>query len=192
MRDLRYFEENSYYHLINRGNNQDIFLVSKDYRRFIQTLAVYSKKFNIKILAFALMPNHVHLLVQQKSEIPLSKFMQVLFTSYAGYFNLKYKRHGHLLQNRFKAILVAEDSYLVHVSRYIHLNPSSASLVKQPEAYPFSSYRHYLGIDNLAFIDKSEVLGYFSSNNPAKDYQEFVTTRVNYQKEISLQKLLQE
>jgi len=192
MRKTRIFLTDVYYHLICRGNNQDIFLIKRDFQKYIAGLEKYSQKFQVEIVAFSLMPNHVHLLVRQKSETPLSKFMQVLSTSYATYFNFKHKRKGHLFENRFKHIEVGTDEYLIHLSRYIHLNASSARLVKMPEEYLWSSYRYYLGLDNLNFVEKRLVLGYFSKKNPTKDYKEFVDSRIDYQKEISIQKLLLE
>src|SRR3990167_3418057 len=163
MRQPRYFQPNSYYHILLRGNNQDIFLGQWDYSKFIAGLDKYSKKFSITILVFALMPNHVHLLLRQDSELPVSKFMQVLTTSYVVYFNLKNHRKGHLLENRFKHIEITTDDYLVHLSRYIHLNPSSSKIVSRPEEYNWTSYRHYLGSNTLKFVDKETILNYFSS-----------------------------
>ncbi|OGY29575.1 MAG: hypothetical protein A3F35_02755 [Candidatus Woykebacteria bacterium RIFCSPHIGHO2_12_FULL_45_10] len=192
MRPPRNFVQGDYYHLICRGNNQNIFLGNKDYIRFLENLDNYSGKFSIKIFSFALMPNHVHLLVRQDSEIPISKFMQVLTTAHANYFNLKHRRTGHLFESRFKHIGVETDEYLVHLSRYIHLNPSSANIVTKPESYPWSSYRTFLKLEALNFVDRDTVLGYFSSKNPIRDYQEFVESRINYQKDISYQKLLLE
>lgn len=192
MRTKRQFQENSFYHIITRGNNKNIFLDKRDYLRFLKNLEKYSKKFSVRVISFALMPNHVHLLVQQTTSTAISIFMQSLTTAFVVYSNLKHRKKGHLFEGRFKSIEVTTDEYLVHLSRYIHLNPSSAQLVPQPEDYPWSSYRCYLGTEVLSFLDMSIILGYFNSKNPLKDYKEFVTSRVDYQKEISLQKLFLE
>jgi len=192
MREPRIFTQDFYYHLIAKGNNQDIFVHKWDFDSFLRNLSKYSKKFLVKILAFVLMPNHVHLLVKQTSVASLSKFMQVLTTSYANYFNLRYKRSGHLFQGRFKHVPVDTDEYLLHLSRYIHLNPTNSALVKRPENYVWSSFRCYLGLDKLDFIDKKTILDYFGKKGPVKDYQEFVDSRIDYQREINLQKLLLE
>ncbi len=189
MRPQRIFLKNSIYHLISRGNNRDLFVDDKDFVRFIFSLAKYSNKFSARIIAFALMPNHLHLLVKQDSDISLSKFMQILTTAYANYFNLRHRRNGHLFEARFKHVEVTTDEYLVHLSRYIHLNPSSAGLVSKPEKYNWSSYKHYLGKENLEFVDERLILSYFSKKDPIKDYQEFIDLRIDYQKDISLQKL---
>lgn len=189
MRAPRVFFKDSYFHLITRSN-QTIFTGKRDYLRYIENLSKYSKKFSVKILAFALMPNHVHLLVQQLTDSPLSKFVQVQNTAYVNYFNLRFKRYGSLFQSHFRALMIDSDEYLVHVSRYIHLNPSSAQLVLKPEDYFWSSYRIYLGLDDSDFVDKKTVLTYFSSKDQVQDYRDFVASRIDYQKEISLQKLL--
>lgn len=118
--------------------------------------------------------------------------MQSAITSYAAYFNLKHKRAGHLFQGRFKHIQIVTDEHLVHVSRYIHLNPTSAGIVKKPEDYPWSSYRHYLGQEKLNFINEKPILGYFAKKNPVKEYQEFVDAQIDYQRDLSLQKLFLE
>ena len=138
------------------------------------------------------MPNHIHLLVHQESETPISKFMQTLNTAYSMYFNLKHRHIGHLFQGKFKYVLVETDEYLVHLSRYIHLNPASAGIVKKPEDYQWSSYNHYLNIDKLEFIEEKPILSYFSSKNLLDDYKDFVESRIDYQREISLQKLFLE
>lgn len=189
MRRPRAFYKDSFYHLITRSN-QDIFLNKRDFIRYLNNLEKFSEKYAIKIVAFALMPNHVHLLAQQVSETPISKFLQVTNTAYVNYFNLKYKRYGSLFQSHCKAIFVETDEYLVHLSRYIHLNASSANLVRKPEDSKWTSYKHYLGLEKLKFVDESVILDYFSSKNPIADYKEFIESRIDYQKEISLQKLM--
>ena len=118
--------------------------------------------------------------------------MQTLSTAYANYFNIRNKRHGHLFETRFKSIEVLTDEYLVHVSRYIHLNPSSAQLVTKPEDYKWSSYNHYLGQVNTDFVDERIVVSYFAKANPTADYRKFVESRIDYQRKISFQKLFLE
>jgi REP element-mobilizing transposase RayT len=192
VRQPRFFQENSYYHIVNWGNNQNVFLHQRDYRKFLFGLEKYSKKFSISVLVYALMPDHIHLLVKQKPREAISKFMQSLMTSHVTYFNNKHRRYGHLFQGRFKHVVVDTDEYLVHLSRYIHLNPSSSSIVRKPEDYLWSSYRAYLGLEGVGFVTKRVILSYFSSKDPVGDYKQFVESRIDYQKEISLQKLFLE
>ena len=189
MRQLRFFQENTYYHIISRGNNQNVFLHIRDYKKFLSGLEKYSRKFQVDIIAYALMDNHIHLLIKQGPAKTISRFMQSLMTSYATYFNIKHRRIGHLFQGRFKHIQVETDEYLVHLSRYIHLNPSSAAMVKKPEDYMWSSYRHYLNLDKTPFVNEAPVLGYFSRKDSVEDYKNFVESRIDYQKEINIAKL---
>ncbi len=190
---VRNFFPSSYYHIISRGNNkQEIFLHKRNFQRYIYYLEKYSEKFSIAILAFCLMPNHTHLLVKQKADKTVSDFMQSLHTAYTMYFNFRFSRTGHLFQGPYKHVLIETDEYLTHLSRYIHLNPSSAKLVLRPQDWQWSSYRSYLKLEPLNFVSKDEVMGLFSKINPVKDYKEFVDSRVDYQKEISLQKLFLE
>ena len=189
----RDFSPNCLYHIITRGNNeQPIFLHKKDYIRYLHCLEKYARKFPLRILAFCLMSNHTHLILKEEADIVISEFMHDFNTAYTMYFNLRHSRSGHLLEGPFKHILIETDEYLVHLSRYIHLNPTSAGLVGKPQEYPWSSYRHYLGAEEFDFIDEEPILSYFSRKNPRKDYQEFVESRVDYQRELGLQKLFLE
>ncbi|MBP9013054.1 MAG: transposase [Smithella sp.] len=122
-RALRIQYPNAYYHVTCRGNEQkEIFRGVKDRAEFIELLARSIELFEIHLLAYALMPNHFHLLVCTPKG-NLSGFMRHFNISYTGYFNRRYKRSGHLYQGRYKAFLIDADNYLLEVSRYIHLNP---------------------------------------------------------------------
>jgi uncharacterized protein with HEPN domain len=109
------------------------------------------------------MSNHVHLLIEQDSEYPLSKYMQRLQSAYTSFFNRKHGKSGHLFQGRYKAILVDKDSYLMELVRYIHLNPQRAKMEKA-DAYPWTSHRQYSGKDRdpLAPVMTATVLSMFS------------------------------
>lgn len=132
------------YHVIARGNQQqDTFLDEADYRRHLDLLVSYRKRYAFTLYAYVLMSNHVHLLIEQ-GETPLSKVMQGLGQSYTGYYNRKYTKSGHLFQGRYKAILCDQDAYLLELVRYIHLNPMRAGMVKLPDEYPWSSHHAYL------------------------------------------------
>ncbi len=174
---IRNFANGNYYHIITRGNNQQkVFFNDSDRKRFLLKLEEYSEKYNVTILCFVLMPNHVHLLLRQNTDVPISKFMQALNTSCTMYFNLKYKRSGHLFQGRFHSILVDKDEYLIQLSRYIHLNPVKAGLGKTVGNYTWSSYLDYVGEQHREFVETKFILGYFSKKNSQKDYEEFVKT----------------
>jgi len=181
---LRLFENGSFYHIYNRGNRkQQIFLSYKDYERFLDKVAEYKKKLNVSIVAFCLMPNHFHFLIQQLSPNTISKFFSDLCNSYSRYFNTKYETVGTLFQGRFKSKLVDKDEYLIHVSRYIHLNPvelfgPSKNLVNNLLAFKWSSLQYYLSPRKNEVVDTKVVLDYFSKKNPAEDYRKFVISNI--------------
>src|SRR5205823_2392041 len=112
------------------------------------------------LLAFALMPNHFHLLVKQRTTDGIIKFMRRLNTSYAMYFNKKYNRVGSLFQGNYKGIIVTTDEYLVHASRYIHRNPYKLSST-DINFNEYTSLSYYSGIKNTSWVKPLEVLQYF-------------------------------
>ena len=144
-RPLRIEYENALYHITARGNERrDIFADEKDHEKFLFYLGLVHERYKIILHAYVLMNNHYHFLL----ETPwanLSRMMRDLNGHYTIYFNQRHKRHGHLLQGRYKAILVDKDSYLIELSRYIHLNPVRAAIVAGPEDYRYSSMAYYLG-----------------------------------------------
>ena len=180
----RLFENGSFYHIYNRGNRkQQIFLNYKDYERFLDKVLEYKKKFNISIVAFCLMPNHFHFLIQQLSSNTISKFFSDLCNSYSKYFNTKYETVGSLYQGRFKAKKVDKDEYLIHVSRYIHLNPvelfgPSKNLIDNLFDYKWSSLQSYLTPIKNQIVDTDTILNYFSKKNPVEDYKKFVVSNI--------------
>lgn len=143
-RTPRTHADNAYYHVLARGNNkQDIFRKDADYRLYLSLLDKYSSRHCVTVHAYALLPNHIHLLVQIGTE-PLSRLMHVLQQTYTQAHNREYKRVGHLFQGRYKAMLVQDDAYLLALVRYIHMNPVEAGLCKAPSDYRWSSHRHYM------------------------------------------------
>jgi putative transposase len=132
--------------VIARGNQrQKVFLEGKDYARYLSLMGERLIKGNVVLYAYCLMPNHVHLLMEQKGHLPLSRTLQRLQTAYTKYFNKKYRKIGHLFQGRYKAILVDKDSYLLELVRYIHLNPKRAKLEERMGVFPWTSHAYYLG-----------------------------------------------
>jgi REP element-mobilizing transposase RayT len=134
------------YHVIVRGNQrQKTFLNPADYKKYLSLLSQTFDRSDLLIYAYCLMPNHVHLLVEQGGHQTLSKAMQRLQTTYTSYFNRKYKKWGHLFQGRFKAFLVDKDNYLLELVRYIHLNPYRAKLEEKLGLNPWTGHWQYLG-----------------------------------------------
>ena len=180
----RHFENNSYYHIYNRGNRkQQIFLENRDCERFLEKTKEYKEKFSIKIVAYCLMPNHFHFLIQQLSDGSISKFFSNLCNSHSKYFNLKYETVGSQFQGRFKAKAIDKDEYLIHLSRYIHLNPLDQFLpgeIKEKlTKYPWSSLKSYIEGSENNIASPQSILDYFSKTNPTSDYEEFVLSNIN-------------
>jgi len=122
-RPLRIEYPGAHYHITSRGNEQkDIFKSQRDREKFLEYLECATTRYGAVIHAYCLMSNHFHLLLETP-EGNLSEIMRHINGAYTTYFNVKRKRAGHLLQGRYKAILVDADEYLVELSRYIHLNP---------------------------------------------------------------------
>ena len=171
----------SYYHVYTRGvNKQQIFLDESDYLFFLSLFKRYLskdstsdqsegtyQKFNdsIEVLAYCLMPNHFHLLLFQIEKGGMSKLMHGIMTSYSRYFNVKYKRSGPLFESRYKGSRISSDEYLLHISRYIHLNPGEWI------DYPHSSIRAYLYNDIPDWMNKKHIAQLYGS---AVKYHEFL------------------
>ena len=146
----------------------------------------------VEIYAFALMPNHFHLLVKQIKNKGISKFISNFQNSFAKYFNLKNERTGSLFQNMFKAKRLENDEDLLNVSRYIHLNPFNSFLVEIEKLvdYPWTSFSCYLGKNPLDFISTDMLLNMFKSKN---NFKEFILDQNGYEQEIKrIKKLLLE
>lgn len=144
-RQLRIEFDHAFYHVTSRGiEKRSIFLDRNDRNRYIFYLRENQQRYGVNIYAYVLMRNHYHLFLE--TERPnLNRFMHDLNTSYTVYFNRRRTRVGPLLQGRYKAILVDSEKYMLELTRYIHLNPIRAKLVKHPAEYMWSSYRVYLG-----------------------------------------------
>jgi putative transposase len=158
------------HHIVQRGNNREnVFLDLKDYEKYLSFLSRYSEEKDAAILAYCLMPNHVHLLVIPSTEKTLAKMMQGVTLCYTQHLNRKHERTGRLWECRYHSTIVDEESYLWAVSKYIENNPVRAGIVKKPEDYPYSSAgAHILGrkdpILNGTLFDKNEL----------KEYRKFV------------------
>jgi REP element-mobilizing transposase RayT len=133
------------YHVIARGNDRrEIFLDDADRRRYLALLRVGCMDLSLTIYAYALMPNHVHLLVMTRLANISSAICRV-HLAYSKYFNMRHGRSGHVFGARFKSRLVEKDRYFLALLRYIHLNPVRAGLAAAPGEYAWSSYGAYLG-----------------------------------------------
>jgi len=207
-----YFINDHFYHVVNRGIGKKlIFKTNNDYQRALQITDFYrfskpTLKFSsflrlfskdqliflnnlykstllVEIISYCFMPNHVHFLIKQTLGDGVSKFMANWQNSYARYFNTKYNQKGYLFESSFKAKLIESEDLLWHVSRYIHLNPSTASLVSinNLKSYPWSSFPEYLELREPIFTETKLILSYFKGR---KAYQDFVYNQAAYQKKL--------
>lgn len=208
------FANNEVYHILNRGVAQTpIFLSSREYSRFLSLIEFYRyahpllsfSRYNrlsqeerrklredikrknsllVEIFAYCLMPNHFHLLLKQLRDKGISIMLSRLQNGYAKYFNLTHQRQGPLFQSMFKAVRVETDEQLLHLSRYIHLNPSSSYLVKikNLSSYSWSSFPKYLGKRHFAFINAETILGMINGKGK---YKKFVFNQAEYQRELN-------
>lgn len=171
----------SYYHVYARGaSRKAIFQDEDDFRYFLSLFyrylshdiavnsvgAPYEKLYeSVELLVYCLMDNHFHMLIYQEDTGAMQRLMRGIMTSYSRYFNKKHNRSGPLFETRYKASRISNDEYLMHVSRYIHLNPAKW------EGYPYSSIGNYLSGRAPDWLQTGKVLALFPS---AGQYIEFV------------------
>src|SRR5947208_2258871 len=175
--------EGGLYHVITRGNNrQTIFTCNDDFQKFLSLLEIQKHKLPFFLYAYCLMSNHVHLLIERQAD-PIGRIMHRLLTGYSQYYNRRYRRVGHLLQGRYKAILCQSDRYLAELVRYIHLNPVRAKMVARPEDYEYSGHRAYLGTDRSGLLDTEPVLRHFAAQKKraVAHYTQFVNAALDQQ-----------
>jgi len=201
------------YHIFNRGvERRNIFTTKWEFQRGLDVLKYYRfsnlpfryssllklpqedreeilSKINknnnklVEIITFCLMPNHFHLLLKQLQSDGIKRFIANFSNSYTKYFNTKHERTGPLFEGIFKAILVETDEQLVHLSRYLHLNPTSSFIISAEdlETYQWSSFSEYLGKNSEHICDKDSILQLFSST---EDYHKFVLDQVSYAQDL--------
>ncbi len=206
------FATDHFYHVYNRGiERRPTFIGKREIRRALETLKYYRftkppvklskflscsdeeknkiiQQFNqnnklVEIIAFCLMPNHFHFLLKQLKDQGISKFISNFTNSYTKYFNTKNEREGPLFQGTFKAVLIETDEQLVHLSRYIHLNPIVAGIVEEQKLgeYIASSYPEYLGQNTNVICQRETILSFFRSRI---EYKRFVHDQISYAKEL--------
>lgn len=185
------FYSGGYYHVYSRGSEKRIIFLDKaDKKRFLERLEEYKDLHYVKIIAYCLMPNHYHLLIQQNSDEPISKFISRLNLAYAMYFNKRYERVGPLFQGRFKAKHVGTDEYLLHLSRYIHLNPLTHLDERGLKNYHWSSLKNYLSDAKDGFVDTESIASYFNSKNWKADYNKFIKTEADERMKQELDEMM--
>lgn len=200
-----------YYHIFNRGvARQPTFTSKRDYEQALLTLSYYRltvpslrlSRFKslsieqrrmaqnqllthskyVEIVCFVFMPNHFHFLLKQVRDNGISKFIGQFTNSYTRYFNTKNERVGSVFQGVFKSVRVESEEQLLHLSRYIHLNPLVSIVIRENElfSYPWSSLHHFLN-DEQSFVYKKPIMEYFKSK---EEYRNFILDQVDYGKAL--------
>jgi len=168
------FRKDHYYHIYNRSiRDEKLFFNTNNYDYCLNLMKRYSERFEMSIIAYCLMPNHYHFLIQQRSHHPISSFVGSLFNAYVQAVNKSQDRKGPLFENRFKHILIDKEEYLIHLCRYIHLNPVEAGLVSRPEEWLFSNYLEWVNLRAGDLKDEEFINDRFQD---VQEYQTFVNT----------------
>lgn len=208
------------YHVFNRGISlQPTFFDKRDYQRLLNTMSYYQNcnppmklslfltasqenkekfmeesrikaDFLVEIICFCFMPNHLHFLLKQIKEGGISRFMSNLANSYTRYLNTRQKRNGPFFQGKFKAVRIETDEQLLHVSRYIHLNPMTSFVVAEETDlanYLYSSFPEYLGKTEKNICQKEIILDQFRTK---ESYERFVFDQAGYQRKLEVIKHL--
>ena len=166
-----------YYHVYNRGcNRKDIFADVGNYLFLLRRAKTFLADYPLTMIAHCLMPNHYHFLLRVEEDDTLSPFIQRLFNSYTQAFNKQQGRSGTLFEGRAKSVLVDTDEYVLHLCRYIHLNPVTAGLVAHPGEWLYSNYLEWVERRRGILVDRAFVRQYFST---AADYEAFVMNEVD-------------
>lgn len=175
------------YHVMIRGNERKkIFIDDEDRERFIGTIREKNKERKFLVYAFCLMDNHIHLLINEEHD-QIPKIMQRIGVSYAYYFNKKYKRTGHLFQDRFKSEAIENERYLLAALKYIHNNPVKANMVENPAQFRWSSYNAYVSKHNTNYgiIERNAILSMLSD-----DEEQAIKLFIMYSNELDDVKLI--
>lgn len=205
---------NEVYHIFNRGvASQPTFLNKRDYQRALESIFYYQnsnpplkysrflslsvkdriellenlvaqKNFLVEIVSYCLMPNHFHFLLRQLKDGGIAKFMSNSINSYTRFFNTKRERAGPLFTGKFKSVRIETQEQLLHVSRYIHLNPYTSFVVKtleDLEKYPYSSFPEFINKAGSNSCSKDIILTNFKR---ADLYKQFVFNQADYQRTL--------
>ena len=190
-RPLRIEYPGAFYHVTSRGNERKkIFFAKADFGKFRDYLIEAQVKYDFVLHCYVLMSNHFHLIIEAR-HANLSQLMHYINGSYTNYINRRRRRSGHLFQGRYKAILVDWDSYLLELTRYLHLNPVRAKMVERPELYEHSSYGCYIGKCRNESVHPDLALSMLSKNprEAAKRYKDFVEKAIDQALESPLEKV---
>lgn len=161
-----------FYHYYNRGcNKQPIFFNEENYQYLLKKIKQSYQKYSIQIIAYCLMPNHYHFLLQQLSDRNVSDWIKSLFIGYVQAVNIQQNRSGTLFEGRAQHILIDKEEYLLQIVRYIHYNPVKAGLVNSADGWLYSNYLEWIGKRAGTMFDRKFFCTYFKDH---EDYRDFV------------------
>ncbi|MFA6003414.1 MAG: transposase [Elusimicrobiota bacterium] len=164
------------YHVTARGNAKEpIFLIPEDWERFLDILRRIKSIAGFELLGYCLMPNHIHLIIRPLVVL-LSNTMSAVLNRYARYINHRRGRIGHVFQERYGSRICGNDTYLLQLARYVHLNPVKAGLISDPAQWQYSSHLNYLGLRQDNLVDPGSVLALFGKDicSARPEYLRFV------------------
>lgn len=172
----RIWKPNTNYHITTRGNRKyNIFKEDRDFYVYLNIMKEAMEHFDnqYEVMCYCLMDNHIHILLKTK-ERHMKDYIARVNSIYAKFFNDKYDYVGPLYQGRYFSELIKTDSQMIETSRYIHLNPIRAKMVKNPEDYRWSSYSMYIGKKKEKLINSKDILAYFINGKERNQYRDFV------------------
>ena len=172
------FAPGCYYHLYNRGaHRRSIFYTDEDYLAFLARLKGHVGDCHISVIAYCLMPNHFHLLVRQDGERKAGLAVQFACNGYTQWFNLRHQHEGTLFQGRYQSLLIDNDEYLRHLCCYIHANPVKDGFALQPELWPYSNYREWIGCRHGSLVNHAFITAFFPAS---ETYPAFVQSYLTH------------
>jgi REP element-mobilizing transposase RayT len=161
-----------YYHFYNRGRSRlSIFLEPQNYLFVVRKMKLYASQYDLKLIAYCLMPNHYHFLIRQDGEHPAGLLPQRVFNSYSKAYNKRYGHHGTLFEDNYRVINILDTTHLLQLCRYIHDNPVKDGLVSDPADWVYSNYLEWIGKRSGTLFDPEFVRQYFSTG---ENYRAFV------------------
>jgi REP element-mobilizing transposase RayT len=184
------FTQGCYYHVFNRGFGRiPVFQNEANYLYALRLIQKYFAKYFITTIAYCLMPNHYHFLLRQESDCSIGNAIRDIFNAYVQGLNRQVQRQGAMFQGRFKAILIDNEPYLIHLCRYIHRNPidGKTPLVGRLAYWAYSNYPEWIGKRNGKLVDRKFVREYFSNG---AEYESFAMETPSVKALLRMEKYL--
>lgn len=162
-----------FFHIMSQGIEKNkIFKTNKEKEKYIELMEKYLKDYDIRIIAYCVMTNHVHILIYTNDVLEISKYMKVLNSSYGTFYNKINDRVGFVYRNRFQSQYIYDNSYLKNCIKYIHMNPVKANIVKEESDYKYSSYNNYIDDKQNSIISKQKIIEIFQKEEYINEFKE--------------------